>query len=133
MFAKFTAVVLIALCINLSGVLAINAQTQNNREDENLRKTKTKVAKIFGEKRGKVTVKYNDGTKIKGYITEVKDDNFSVSDSKTGNITAVQYEQVKSVNKNAGLPTAAKAAIISAAVVVGLIVIIGIGISSSVN
>lgn len=133
MFAKFTVVVLIALCINLSGVLAINAQSQNNREDENLRKTKTKVAKIFGGKRGKVTVKYNDGTKIKEYITEVKDDNFSISDSKTGNITAVQYEQVKSVNKNAGLPTAAKAAIISAAVVVGLIVIIGIGISSSVN
>ena len=133
MFTRFTVIFLIALSINLSGVLAINAQTRNNREGENLHKTKTQVAKIFGEKRGKVTVKYNDGRKIKGYITEVKDDNFSVSDSKNGDITAVKYADVKSVNKNAGFPLAAKVAIISAAVVVGIIVIVGVGISSSVN
>ena len=133
MFTKFIVMVLIALCINLSGVLAINAQTQNNREDENLRKVKTNVAKIFGGKRGKVTVKYKNGTKIKGYITEVKDENFSVSNSKTGNITVVQYADVESVNKNAGLPTAAKVGLISAAVVVGLIVIVGVGLGSSVN
>ena len=133
MLTKFTAIVLIALCINLSGVLAINAQTQNNSEVENLRKTKTQVAKLFGGKRGKVTVKYKNSTKLKGYITEVKDDNFSVSDSKTGNISVVQYDQVKSVNKNAGFPTAAKVAIISGAVVVGLIVVVGLGLSSSVN
>lgn len=129
MSRRYTAIVLIALMINMASGLSIFAQTQNDRDNESLRKIKIKVAKLFSERRGKVIVKHNDGTKIKGYITEVKEDSFSISESKNGTITAVQYPQVKSLNRDA-LPIAAKILITTAASLGIVIVLIAIAASS---
>lgn len=132
MLAKFTVITLIAFVINLSIVLPLYAQTQNDREAKNLQKVKTNVAKLFGNKRGKTTVKYKDGTKIKGYITEVKDDFFSISESKSASIVSIKYDQVQSVSQYS-FPTAAKIAIGVAAGIGVLIIIVGVGLSSSIN
>ncbi len=132
MLTKLTTIFLIFLTINLSFALPLYAQNQNDRDGENLRKVKTNVARIFANKRGKTTVKYKDGTKSKGYITEVKDDSFAVSDSKSGKITNIQYEQVKSVSQYS-FPTAAKIAIGVAAGFGVLVLIVGIGLASSID
>ncbi len=132
MIKQITVTVLMFLIINLTMIFSVNAQSQNNRDDENLRNIKTKVARIFSEKRGKVTIKYKDGAKVKGYITEVRDDNFSISEPKSGKIAAVDYAQVSSVS-NKSFPLAAKIGIGVAAGIGVLILIVGIGLSSSVN
>lgn len=113
MMKKYAAFLLFALVVNVISGYSVSAQTQNS-DAESLRKLKIKVAKIYSQPRGRIIVKYNDGTKLKGYLTEVKDDTFGVTETKTGNVTNIQYAQVKSVNKIA-LPPIGKVLIVAAA------------------
>lgn len=124
MLKKYTVFLLFALVINVFSSYSVSAQTQNSNA-ESLRKLKVKVAKIYSQPRGKIIVKYNDGTKLKGYLTEVKDDTFGVTETKTGNVTNIQYAQVKSVDKIA-LPLAAKILIPVGALMGGLLILTAI-------
>jgi small nuclear ribonucleoprotein (snRNP)-like protein len=48
-------------------------------------------------KEAKVQVKLKDGTKLKGFISEITDDYFVVTNEKDGQSTAIPYPQVKQV------------------------------------
>ena len=63
-------------------------------------------------KRPGIEVKLNDGTKLKGYIREATDSNFTVVDKK-GITTTVTYSQVAQLKGKNGI-TAAKVAIAAA-------------------
>lgn len=127
MIKKYAVFLLFALAFNVISGYTVSAQTQN-RDAESLRKLKVKVARIFSQPRGKIIVKYNDGTKVKGYLTEIKDDTFGITETKTGNITNIQYAQVRSVNKDA-IPPAAKFLIGLGVVVGGLLILTAIAAS----
>jgi len=63
-----------------------------------------------GEKaRAKVTLK--NGTKVKGYVSEARDENFVIRDRKTDTPTTIAYTDVLKVEKNRGHSTARNIAI----------------------
>lgn len=71
-----------------------------------------------------VNVKTVKGEKIRGYITQVLDDSFDITEEGTRQITTIPYDEVESIKKP-GWSKGAKIALgvgIGAAVVVGVIV-----------
>lgn len=123
MLKKYLAFTLIFLLANLSGGAVVFAQTQNGKETELLRKVKIKVAKIGTGRNAETFVRLKDGTKVKGYLVEIKDDNFVVIDKKTAASTPIQYSQVSQV-KSTKLPRIAVVAI-GVGVAVVLLTILG--------
>lgn len=93
MSKKFLALALAALVVCAQGAYAQDAgQAQEARAAA---KAKAKI-----EKRGegeRVEVKLHDGKKVKGHVTLIADEYFTVIDRKTGAETPVQYTQVESV------------------------------------
>src|SRR6266852_4165492 len=78
------------------------AQQPSAKEEKRVRKIKKEIA---GLERwdDPVTVKLQDGTKVKGQIGEVADDHFVLSDSR--HHTRVDYSQVKDVSVGFGTRT----------------------------
>ncbi|MDQ5846081.1 MAG: hypothetical protein M3539_12400 [Acidobacteriota bacterium] len=56
----------------------------------------------------RVTVKLNDGAKLKGYISAAGEDSFTLTDSKTGQTRTLAYSDVAQVKKPGGFSLAAK-------------------------
>jgi hypothetical protein len=71
-------------------------------------------------KEAKVQVKLKDGTKLKGFISEITDDYFVVTNEKDGQSTAIPYPQAKQVKGN-NLSTGA-----TIAIAVGVALLLGI-------
>ncbi len=72
MFRKYVSFMLAILIINLAcGVTAFASNSNNEKEDKIAEKVKTKITKIGTGADAKIIVKLKDGTKIKGYITEI--------------------------------------------------------------
>ncbi len=109
MFKKYLVMSLIVLMFNLVGGRLLFAQTQDDDKSAKLTaKIKTKVAKFGTGEKSKVKVELRNQTKIKGYISTIDDDSFTVTDKKTGTATKIEYAQVKKVSNDNGLSTAGK-------------------------
>ncbi len=93
MLKKYSVFVLIGLIINLTFCSFVFAQDTETRAAE---KAKVKVAKLgIGGKL--IEVKFNDKTKIKGYITEIKEDSFVLVSKNNGASTNISYDKVKNI------------------------------------
>lgn len=95
MLKKYTVLVLIALMINLTFGSFVFAQETETRAAE---KIKVKVAKL-GVGGKLIEVKLADKTKVKGYITEIKDSSFVLVSKKNAASTNISYDKVKSVQR----------------------------------
>ncbi|MEP6901505.1 MAG: hypothetical protein ABJA66_07120 [Actinomycetota bacterium] len=124
MLKKYLVLSLIVLMFNLAGGRLIFAQTQDDKNAKLTQKIKTKIAKFGTGKKVKVRVELRNQIKIKGYVSAIDDDSFTVTDKKTGTTTKVDYAQVKKVSRS-GLSTGVKIAII-AAVAVPVIILLRI-------
>lgn len=133
MLKKVLSLVLTGLLIN---VVAISSYARS--QDDQARKieqVKENVRKLGVGEEARVEVKLQDGRKLKGYIREAGEDNFTVIDSKSGTATTVDYSQVKQL-KGSNRSTAAKVGINVAkgigvvAVVAGLALLLGVIIAS---
>jgi hypothetical protein len=109
MFKKYLVMSLIVLMFNLAGGRLLFAQTQDNDKSAgSTAKIKTKVAKYGTGEKSKVKVELHNQTKIKGYVSAIEDNSFTVTDKKTGTATRIEYAQVKKVMNDNGLSTAGK-------------------------
>jgi len=127
MFKKTLAIVLTGLLL-----LATNFGSQPVRadtiEDAQLAgKARVSILKIGTGQKARVEVKLRDNTRLKGYVSEVGADTFTVTDAKTGASSTVAYNNVAQVKKP-GKGLSAKTWIIvgvaaAAAVIVGVTVI----------
>lgn len=91
MLKKYTSLLLIGLIINLTFGSFVFAQDKETRATQ---KIKIKVAKLgTGDK--VIEVKFKDKTKIKGYITEIKENNFVLVSKKDGASTDIPYDKVE--------------------------------------
>lgn len=99
---KHLAVILsvIILGAGLTFPLAINAQI--NDDSMRLEKTRASIAKLGTDRDQKVEIKLNDKTKVKGYITAVGADSFTLSDSKSGTGQTINYSEVFEARKSGG-------------------------------
>jgi len=87
------------------------------KEASPVEKIKAKVAKRGVGEKARVSVRMQNGTQLKGYVSQAGEDSFVVTDSKTGQATTIAYREVEKV-KGKGLSTAAK---------IGIGVAIGVG------
>ena len=110
MFKKYLALTLTFLVLNLSLSSIAFAETKAEKEAKFAQKVKTEVTKLGVGTEAKVEVKLKDGTKLKGYVSNIGEESFSVMNEKTGAITEVPYSNAKQVKGN-NLSTGVKIAI----------------------
>jgi len=109
MLKKTISTLLIALVVNLA-VSSVLAETKEEKEAKFVQKVKTQVMKIGTGRDARVQVKLKDGTKLKGYVSQINETNFVVMNEITAAPTEVPYSKTKQIKGN-NLSTGAKIAI----------------------
>jgi hypothetical protein len=126
---KYLTLALVALLLQtFIGIPAATAaKTQAESEAQLMEGVKVKVARLGIGDKARVTVKFKDGSKLKGYISQARDAEFVVRDHKTDAPTVVLYRDVARVESNRRHSTAKNAAIsgaIGAGVFLGLLAMV---------
>ncbi len=98
MFRRYLSLALVGFLLNLTFYSTAMANTQNDAELAE--KVKANIAKLGTGRDAKVEIKLKDGTKLKGYVSQIKDSGFFVLNEKTLTNTEIQYLQVKQVKGN---------------------------------
>ncbi len=123
MFKKYLTLILTVLVINLSLSSVAFADTKVEKEAKFADKVKVNIIKLGTGTDAKVQVKLKDGTKLKGYVSQINENSFVVADEKTGAETEVPYPQAKQV-KGYNLSTGVKIAI-AIAVATAIFLVLG--------
>jgi hypothetical protein len=107
---KYLVVALVAVLlqsfVGLRVVAAAATKTQAENEAQLSERVKAKVARLGVGEKARVTVRFKDGTRLKGYISEAKDSEFVVRDRKTDAPSVVLYRDVARLDSNRGHSTA---------------------------
>ena len=94
---------LVAAVLTNPGLAQQQTQTSQDKHTQKIRKYVKSLRRWdVGDP---VTVKLNDGTRIKGHVTETTDDYFVVTDRKTNQSTSIEYSEVKDVSEGLGNTT----------------------------
>ena len=134
MFRKFLSLTLIALLINVAGATPVRAGARVVRQTRNVEKVKENIRKLGAGDAARVELKLWDGTKLKGYVGEAREDDFSVVDAETGAVAEVTYADVKQVKGGNHLTAAkvgltlAKGAAIAGAIALGAMLLVLISV-----
>ena len=110
MFKKLLSLSLVVLLINLTAVPLVYAAAKEENEARFAEKVKASVMKLGTGEAARVKIKLRDKTKLAGYISVADDEDFTVTNSKSGTATTIAYTQVKTVQGH-NLSTGAKIAI----------------------
>ena len=97
MFKKTLSFILIGLLLNLACYSTARANTNSEKAAKFAAKVKTAIAKLGTGAETSVKVKLRDKKKIKGYVSEVKENSFVVVTGKIGTPIEIPYSQVKSI------------------------------------
>ena len=124
MFKKYLTLILTVMVINLTLGSSTFANSKEDKNSKLVAQVKANIAKLGTGKDAQIEVKLKNGTKLKGYVSEITDDHFSVMDSKTGTATSVDYHNAKQV-KGHNLSTKAKIAI-AVGITIGVVIILTI-------
>lgn len=124
MFKKTIALALTAVVTCLSSIAQARSETggQAQGQPDKAAFVKAQVRKIGIGESFVVRVKLKDGTDLRGYLSQIENDSFTITDKATNKATSVSYGDVRSL-KGKGLPTAAKVLI---AVGIGVAVTAGV-------
>ena len=121
MCKKLLSLTLAALLIHLLvGAQFASASTDTQKQARLAGKIKLGILKLGIGKEARVAVRLRDKTKLVGYISEVREDRFAVTDINTGATTMVTYPDVAQ-GKGHNLSTGAKIAIIGLAIAAGVL------------
>jgi hypothetical protein len=113
----FAILILMAILTGSFGSQTVFGQVSSY--DAQASKARARVESLGNNAR--VEVKLRDKTKVKGYVSAITADSFTVSDSRTGTTTTLAYNEVDEVKKpGSGLST--KTWIIIGAAAVGTVV-----------
>jgi hypothetical protein len=82
------------------GLQAIDAQSLKSEQATS--QIKADVARLGLGEKARVEVKMRDNTRLKGYVSTVGEDSFTVIDSKTGASKTLAYADVARVKKPGG-------------------------------
>ena len=135
MKTRYVAVALIALLlqtfVGMPAASAAARKTQTGGDNAHLlEQVRVKVARLGVGDKARVTVRFKDGTKLKGYISQAKDEEFIVRDRKTDAPSVVRYRDVARVDSNRGHSTARNIALGTAIGVGSVLTVLGILIAS---
>jgi hypothetical protein len=125
LFRRTFSIILSGILLSTAvGVQGVRAQTVN--DTQLAEKARAKIQKMGAGQDARVEVRLRDNTRLKGYISAVGEDSFTVADRKTGASQTVAYADVKEVKKPGGGLSTRTWVIIgaaAAAVIVGVTVI----------
>lgn len=127
MLKKLTALALAGLLLQMAYARPAAAKTRPEQDARLAEKVKAGVAKLGTGPDARIEVRLQDGTKLKGYVSEARDDGFAVTDPKTGTATQIAYPQVKVAKGNNLSKTATGIIVVGAIIAVGVIVALTIG------
>jgi len=122
MFKKSFAIILACLLVQMLSVQLATAKSKEEKQAQLTQKVKIEISKLGVGRDARVEVKLQDRTKLAGYVSEVKDESFILTNAKTGAATPVAYADVTQV-KGHNLSTGAKIAI-GVGIGVGIVVIV---------
>ena len=125
MFNKTVAAALIGVitCLSFRAVAQSEADEQAHERQNTAAIAKARAQDLAAGKRSVVYVKLRDGTQLRGRISEIGNDSFTITDKTTNKTTSVSYGDVVTLKGRKGLSTGSKVLI-----VVG----IGVGILAAV-
>lgn len=123
MFKRFVTFTLMITLLQTSAGAAF-PRDHVSSEKSPVEQVKAKVLKKGLGK--KVVVKLKDGSRLKGFISQIGTDNFDITDSKTGKVTSLEYVNVTSVSDQGGLSLLAKVGIGIGIVVGALALLYGV-------
>jgi hypothetical protein len=112
----FTVILSGVLLLAAFGFQSVGAQSAG--DSQAVEKIRTKAQKIGVGGNARVEVKLRDNTQLKGFISDLSQDSFTVVDSKTGSTRTVSYADTSAVKK-AGSGLSTKSWIVLGAAVVG--------------
>jgi hypothetical protein len=95
MLKSFVVSTLIISLVNLICIAPVTAETNADKEVRFAEKVKAGIARLGIGPEARVEIKLRDGRKLKGYISEIGDEYFVVTDAKTGTATSIPYPQVQ--------------------------------------
>ena len=110
MLKRTLTLALVALLFGVSGPKPAYAGTTAAKEARFAEKVKKGIRSLGVGTDARVEIKLRDKRKLKGYISEAGEEDFSVVDVKTGTAMKIAYPQVQKV-KGHNLSTGAKIAI----------------------
>ena len=121
MFKKTIAVGIAGILTSMAlGVESIYAGTKEGNDVQS-EKIRAGIYKLGIGKEARVEVKLRDKTELQGYISEVSEDSFTVTDLKTEASSVVAYPNVRQV-KGHNLTTRTK-------IIIGVAIAVGVGIA----
>jgi hypothetical protein len=129
MSKKLLSLTLMVLLLHAVNATTVMAHAQAGQGERRVEKIKADVAKRVGKK-NRVTVKLQDGSKLKGRITQAGEDSFTLTDSKTGQTSTLAYRDVTKVEGH-GLSLGAKIALGVGIAVVVFVIVVAVGIATS--
>ncbi len=101
MLKNFVTTLLVVLLVNLAlAPSAFAKSAENNKELKFIEKLKTNIQSQGVGVNSKTQLKLKDGTKLKGYISEINDGGIVVVNEKNDQNISVPYPQVKQAKGN---------------------------------
>jgi hypothetical protein len=116
---KLLTMMIACLVVSAVSVRPIMASSRAEKEARFAGKVKLGVEKVGSGRDTRVEVKLRDKTRLKGYVSEIGENNFVVTDVKTGASNSVAYADVKQIKGN-NMSTGAK---------IGIGIGIGVGLT----
>jgi hypothetical protein len=107
---KLLTMMVACLVLGAVSVRPVAASSKAEKEARFAGKVKQGIEKLGSGSNTRVEVKLRDKTRFKGYISEVSENGFVVTDLKTGASNNVAYADVKQIKGN-NMSTGAKIAI----------------------
>ena len=95
-------------------------------------RAQTQVARFGTGEKAKVTVRKNDGTKIKGYISRTNEASFDLTDTKTKQTSVISYSDVANIKKQ-GMSKGVKFAIIGGVVAAVAVVVVAVAAKDALD
>jgi hypothetical protein len=97
MSQRIIAAIIAALTIGFSCVLQTYASPKSQRKEQLAERVKAAVGKLGTGPEARVKIELRNGTKIRGYISEAKGNEFVVVQSGTDTITSVPYAEATAI------------------------------------
>ena len=119
---KLLTFIVASLVVSAVSVRPVAASSKAEKEVRFAGKVKLGVEKLGSGSDTRVEVKLRDKTRLNGYVSEISENEFVVTDAKTGASKSVAYADVKQIKGN-NMSTGAKIAI-GVGVVIGVILLI---------
>lgn len=117
---------LVAVVLLLATIPQSTVAKQKDNQVPTVEAVQSKVARLGTGAKAKATIKLKNGTKVKGYVAQVSDEDFVMRDRKTDAPTTIRYADVLKVEDNKGHSTARNIAIGVAVGVGAVLAVIGI-------